>query len=354
MRTQSTADAQLPWGTRAVGPAAQLRAPQVLPDLAPPGAPPLIAGAPAEGFTTYMGWPVRADGKDALLGLLNLYWRSAADALSPERHALLDNLTRAIATVLERRGLLARIATCDRVIDQFHAHKTRLLSLMGHQMRTPITSIAGFAQLMLRRSPDPTSAFARYADTILNEARRLTFVVDNVLELSRLEDSLVAMELRAFDLRALLEELRHDSLLQGVTGLGGLTWALPDSLPIVVGDPLRLKQALIALIRRAHARASAGAPPIQITADVVTQDRAHAVDLVLGTPVAGQVVTSDEGLMELIDLRSAVDSQEAQEDELALYTAMQLVDAMGAHLRIEMGATGDACYVVTLPVVEEK
>jgi hypothetical protein len=40
MRTQSTADVQLPWGTRAVGPAAQLRAPQVLPDLAPPGAPP--------------------------------------------------------------------------------------------------------------------------------------------------------------------------------------------------------------------------------------------------------------------------------------------------------------------------
>ena len=33
---------------------------------------------------------------------------------------------------------------------------------------------------------------------------------------------------------------------------------------------------------------------------------------------------------------------------------MQLVDAMGAHLRIEMGATGDACYVVTLPVIEEK
>ena len=354
MRTQSTADAQLPWGTRAMGPAAQLRGPQVLPDLAPPGGPPAIAVAPAEGFTVYMGLPVRADGKDALLGLLNLYWRSAAGDLSPERQALLDNLTRAIATVLERRGLLARVATCDRVIDQFHAHKTRLLSLMGHQMRTPITSIAGFAQLMLRRSTDPASPFVRYADTILNEARRLTFVVDNVLELSRLEDSLVAMELRAFDLRALLEEMRHDSLLQGVTGLGGLAWALPDSLPIVMGDPLRLKQALIALIRRAHARAPSGAGPIQVTAGVVSHERTHAVDLMLGTPLTGTVVTSDEGLMELIDLRSAVDSQEAQEDELALYTAMQLVDAMGAHLRIEMGATGDACYVVTLPVVEEK
>ena len=185
---------------------------------------------------------------------------------------------------------------------------------MGHQMRTPITSIAGFAQLMLRRAPDPTSPFVRYADTILNEARRLTFVIDNVLELSRLEDSLVAMELRAFDLRALLDEMRSNSLLQGVTGLGGLTWALPDSLPIVMGDPLRLKQALIALIRRAHARAPSGAGPIQVTANVVTHERTHAVDLMLGTPLSGTVVTSDEGLMELIDLRSAVDSQEAQED----------------------------------------
>jgi signal transduction histidine kinase len=354
MHTQSTADAQLPWGTRAVEPAAHLRAPQVLPDLAPPGGPPLIAVAPAEGFTAYMALPVRADGKDALLGLLNLYWRSAAADLAPERQALLVNLTSAIAAVLERRVLAARIATCDRVIDQFHAHKTRLLSLMGHQMRTPITSIAGFAQLMLRRSPDPTSAFARYADTILNEARRLTFVVDNVLELSRLEDSLVAMELRAFDLRALLEELRHDSLLQGVTGLGGITWTLPDSLPVVMGDPLRLKQALIALIRRAHARAEAGADPIRVTACVVTYERTHAVDLLLGTPGTDQAVTSGEGLMELIDLRSAVDSHEAQEDELALYSALQLVEAMGAHLRIELAATGDACYVVTLPVVEEK
>ena len=354
MHTQSTADAQLPWGTREVGPAAGWRGAQVLPDLALPGGPPLIAAAAAEGFTTYMGLPVRADGKDALLGLLNLYWRDAGPDLSPERQDLLENLSRAIAAVLERRALAARIATCDRVIDQFHAHKTRLQSLMGHQMRTPITSIAGFAQLMLRRAPDPNSAFARYADTILTEARRLTCVVDNVLELSRLEDSLVAMELRAFDLRALLEEIRGDALLQGVTGLGGVTWALPGHLPVVVGDPLRLKQALIALIRRAHARAPSGAGPIQVTTNVVAQERTRAVDLMLGTPLTGTVVTSDEELMELIDLRSAVDSQEAQEDELALYTAMQLVDAMGAHLRIEMGATGDACYVVTLPVVEEK
>jgi signal transduction histidine kinase len=354
MRTQSTADAQLPWGSRAVGPAAQLRAPQVLPDLALPGGPPLIAAAAAEGFTTYMGLPVRADGKDALLGLLNLYWRSPPADLSPEREALLENLTRAIAAVLERRGLDARIATCDRVIDQFHAHKTRLQSLMGHQMRTPITSIAGFAQLMLRRAPDPAGPFARYADTILAEARRLTCVVDNVLELSRLEDSLVAMELRAFDLHALLEEIRGDALLQGVTGLGGVTWTLPGSLPIVMGDPLRLKQALIALVRRAHARAPAGAGPIQVAGGVVAHERPPAVELTLGTPVTGTTVTSGEDLMSLIDLRSAVDSQEAQEDELALYTAMQLVDAMGARLRIELAPTGDACYVVTLPVVEEK
>ncbi|HMA37288.1 MAG TPA: histidine kinase dimerization/phospho-acceptor domain-containing protein [Chloroflexia bacterium] len=352
MQTRATADALLPWGTRAAAPLRALAGPQLLPGLRTAGAPPAVRAAAAEGFDTYLGLPVGDAQSHPARGLLTLYWRRPLRALDADTQMILQGLAHAVAALLANNAQQLHYASCDRVVEQFHQHKARMLSLIGHQLRTPITSISGYAQLMLRRA-EPGSSAVRYADTILQESRRMGYLIDNVLELSRLEEALIALRLHPFDLHALLADLRGDPTWCAVAGAPGLAWHLPDTIPIVVGDPLRLKQALLALLRRVVTQDRRAPAPVPILARLAPAGAPTTVEIVLGAAHPTSVVPTDADPLAGIDLRNAVDSQTAQDDELALYAALQLLAAMGADLRITRDAAGQTAYVVALPLLEE-
>ena len=351
MSTRVPAGAQLPWGTRAAAPLRAMAGPRLSRDLQAAGHP-LIPMAAAEGFMTYLGLPFPGAHGGPPLGLLNLYWRQDHDPISADTLARLDSITQALAVTLAQSALQERSKTCDHLIDQFQDHKGRTLALMAHQLRTPITSISGFAQLLLRRAPDSANPINRYADTILAEARRLGVLVDNIIELSQLEGSLMVMQVRPFDLVALLQELLGDSSLRGLIAGGAAALELPAQVPIVSGDPLRLKQALGTLLRRAAGPAPPAAPaPIRV--HIATAEGHPVVEIVLISQVAQPPAGSIADLLTALDLRDVIDSQHVQDDELALYMALQFLRGMGAELRIVTAGGGPTSYVVTLPVLEE-
>jgi hypothetical protein len=353
MRTRALADSQLPWGTRSAAPLQHIERPLWIHGLRSQTGPPAIPGARAEGLQTYLGMPWRNLKSQNVAGLLNLYWRTSRAELNPQRMAVLESLSRAGAVLLEQSALREFGVNCDRLIAQFQAHKAQTLSLMSHQLRTPITAVSGFAQLLLRRSPDPSSPVGRYAETIQTECKRLNVLVDNVLELSRLEGVLIALRTRPFNLLSLLHELRTDPLLRDQMEGGLLAWDLPDRLPVVLGDPLRLKQALLTLLRRDDAHPVPGGRARHVTVRVVEGAGAPAVEITLDTADVVPVAESLDALLTALDLQQVIDSHLAREAELPLYAALQFLHAMGATARKEQDAGGQAHYVVTLPVLEE-
>ncbi|HUS16089.1 MAG TPA: GAF domain-containing sensor histidine kinase [Chloroflexia bacterium] len=353
MHSRAAAGAQLPWGSAAAAPVRAMSEPLRLVDLLAQDAPARIGIAADEGLCAYYAFPLRVSASGDPLGLLNLYWPEPAVTLDEDQRLLLQGLTHAVAATLLQHELAEHQAACDRLVEQFHAHKVRMVSLIGHQLRTPVTSISGYAQLMLRREQDPKSSTARYAETILSSSRRMGHLIDNVIELSHLEDTLVAMQQRPFDLHALLDDLRSDPMVQSASGRR-LAWEMPDDLPAVIGDPLRFKQALLALLRRAGSLAGTAGEPLLVRAQRVHGSRPPAVEVAIGETGEPERVTTGEDVLALIDLRSAVDSQSDRDDELALYTALQLLQGMQANLRIETDAAARTAYVVELPVVAEK
>lgn len=353
------ADALVPWASRSTAPLQRMDHPHwmVYPAMNGTAAPAAGAAAPPAiaraGFRTYLAVPLHSVMGD-LVGLLNLFWRSEAVTLGEQEWSLLESLARMQAAVLALDLLADRIEGCDRALGQFQNHKARVGSLIGHQLRTPITSITGYAQLLLRRAPDPTGPVARYADTILAESRRLSLLIDNVIELSRLEGALVGMEWRAFDLEALLQDMHADSALRSLVPLDSLAWDVPDHLPIAVGDPLRLKQALVALLQRAQAATPEEAGPAGFAVRPVPTPEGPALEIRIRSGETGAPATTAADLLLLIDLRTVIDNPNAQSSDLALYTALQLLGAMGADLRVEVGAGGQTCYVVTLQALAEE
>ena len=337
--------AQVPWAARTAPPLPDLTPLRLFRHLNTPNGLPLPAAA-AVDLQTYLALAVQSVGTGRLLGLLNLYWRDDVAVLDPEKAALLGSLTSAIAAALEDSDLAVRQSQCERTLDQFHRHKARLQSVIGHQLRTPITSIGGYAQLLQRRTPDPTSPIARYATTILTESRRMEAVIDNVMELARLDEAVVGIQIRPFDLVALLTDLANDTALRLQVG-GAVTWDLPDTLPTVLGDALRLKQALLALLRRHSAQPSARLLPLIVRAAVVADPPAVEIRLGQAAPAALWLGAAETLLT--LDLRKAVDSPQAQIDELPLYSAMQLLEAMNAEFAVARDSAGATAYRLTLP-----
>ncbi len=337
--------AQVPWAARTPPPSQDLTPQRLFRHLNTPNGLPLPAVVTLD-LHTYVALPVQSAGTGRLLGLLNLYWRDDIAALDAEKEALLGSVTSAVVAALEDSDLALAQRQCARTLDQFHRHKARLQSVIGHQLRTPITSIGGYAQLLQRRTPDPTSAVARYADTILTESRRMEAVIDNVMELSRLDEALVGIEVRPFDLAALLADLAGDTALRLQVG-GAVTWDVPDTLPTVVGDALRLKQALFALLRR-H-RAQQPMHPLPVIARASIAANRPVVEIRLGQVAPAALWVGSAETLIMLDLRKAVDSPQAQTDELPLYSAIQLLDAMNAEFAVATDSAGATGYRVTLP-----
>ena len=82
--------------------------------------------------------------------------------------------------------------------------KSELVATVSHELRTPLTGVLGFAELLMHHDLDADSRL-RYTQTIHSEARRLTALVDDFLDLQKIEAGRFTLALDSFDLGELLQ-----------------------------------------------------------------------------------------------------------------------------------------------------
>src|SRR5947209_10307289 len=143
------------------------------------------------------------------------------------------------------RGLLLRDVTRERELDEF---KTALLAAVGHELRTPLAAIKGYASTLLQEDVTwPLADQRHFLQTISGEADRLARLVSNLLDLSRQEAGLLLLNrvpIQVQDLVAkTIERLSHP----GVT----ISLHIPDNLPLVNVDSGRIEVVLHNLVANA-------------------------------------------------------------------------------------------------------
>lgn len=211
--------------------------------------------------------PIRIEGKP--FGVVEIYYDEPR-AVSPEDVELLDALsdTAAIALrnattyarILDQSAQLARRATeltrqqekMARLNDELrraNVLKSQFLSNVSHELRTPLTSIIGFSSILLRgrRGEELSERQRDNTERILSAARRLVTIVNDVLDLSRIEAGRLDVFRREVDLRALLEGLRDELEPQARARGLELRVEIADDAATVVTDGDRLRQVLVNL-----------------------------------------------------------------------------------------------------------
>ena len=144
------------------------------------------------------------------------------------------------------RTIVIREVTAEREAERL---KNDLMATVSHELRTPLASIVGFTELLLMREPDPGTR-RQALQTIHGEARRLSELIDDFLDLQRIaERGRLPLERRRVDLGPLVADQARVFAAQ--SDAHTLDVRMPDDPLLTEADPSRLKQVLANLFSNA-------------------------------------------------------------------------------------------------------
>lgn len=240
------------------------------------------------------------------------------------------------------RGMIWQDVTADREVDRM---KSSLIATVSHELRTPLAAIKGYATTLLAEDvewdPEAQREFLR---TISDETDRLTNLVNNLLDLSRIEGGTLKVCKEPVDLAGLIE--RAAALVPGLTP-ERFQVHLPNDLPLVPLDAQRIEVVLRNLLENAVKYGEAGTP---ITVSV-TQEGGEVIVRVMdegpGIPpehipyVFESFYRVEDGL-----------ARSRSGAGLGLAIARGFVEAHGGRIWVEPRAKG-TCLAFSLPLEEQ-
>jgi len=220
------------------------------------------------------------------------------------------------------------------------------LANVSHELKTPLTSIQGFAQALLDGAAATPEAIQRSANIIYAEADRMRRLVEGLLDLARLDAGLRTLSRTSLDLRLLLlavtEKFGPRAQEKGVS----LVAELPPALPAMAGDADRLAQVFTNLVDNALKHTPSGGK--------VTVTAAPAPGWVeVGVSDTGPGIPSED-LSRIFERFYQVDKSRAGRAGvgLGLTISKEIVEAHGGSLRAESVVGLGSRFVARLPLVK--
>jgi signal transduction histidine kinase len=227
--------------------------------------------------------------------------------------------------------------------------KSEFLATMSHELRTPLNAILGFSEILKSQLPTANKEETRreYADSIWLSGHHLLNIVDDVLDMSKVEAGEMVLERESFDPVTLLESclrlVEKQAEKQGVT----LDSNIAGALPAAHGDERRIKQVLINLLSNA----------VKFTPE------GGRISVWLGPAAGGdlQFSVSDSGIGiapehvgQLFSEFYQVDSTSTRRFEgtgLGLVITQRLCHMLGGEIRVTSAAGQGSIFTIELPAV---
>lgn len=144
---------------------------------------------------------------------------------------------------LELQEQAVQLEASRKKLMQLDELKSDFVSLVSHELRTPLTSIIGFSRTLMTL-PLGTEQHRKYLGIIESEGKRLAGLVEEYLDMSKIESGHIALRLAPVDVVSLVQEV-VEQIQSGSAGC--ITTDLPAELPAVTGDVGRLKRVLLNL-----------------------------------------------------------------------------------------------------------
>ncbi len=226
--------------------------------------------------------------------------------------------------------------------------KDEFLATVSHELRTPLTSILGALGLLAvgAGGPLPEAALA-LADVAKRNGDRLSHLIDDVLDLTKLEGNRMPLHLRLVELAPLIREAVSANAAYAQRAAIHIVFEDSDPGGRVQVDPERFLQIMANLLSNAIKHSPKGKT---VRVLLIQEHKQVQVEVVDEGP--GIAVGFKKRLFEKFSQADGSDRRAVGGTGLGLYISRMLVEKMGGTIQADSGATGGATFRVTLPSLE--
>ena len=294
------------------------------------------------GYRTLLGVPMMSD--DVPIGAIGI-WRTAVDPFTEKEIEVVETFAAQGAVAIVQVELVAQLEEKNRQLEVASRHKSQFLAQMSHELRTPLNAVIGFSGVLLERTfGELNEKQEEYLGDILESGRHLLSLINDVLDVSRVEAGRMELELRDLEVQRMIEDALI--LVRGQAAKRGQTVALdvdPD-VPQARGDERRIKQVVANLLGNAvkftpeGGRIVVGARRVDDTVQVFVSDNGIGV-------AAGD----QERIFEAFSQASAGPQPKPEGTGLGLTLSRQIVELHGGRLWLESRAGEGSTFTFSLP-----
>jgi signal transduction histidine kinase len=241
----------IPRGQGLVSRAAELRQPVQVPDIAVEGAyeSPMREPLLRYGYRAILTVPLILEAE--VIGAIGVS-RKTPGEFAPEIVRVLMTFATQSTLAIQNARLFREIADKSRQLEVASQHKSEFLANMSHELRTPLNAIIGFSEVLLERMfGDVNDKQTEYLQDIMESGRHLLSLINDILDLSKIEAGRMELELTDLNLgQAILNAL---TLIRERAGRRGIALhkAVDDRLGQIRGDERKIKQVLLNLLSNA-------------------------------------------------------------------------------------------------------
>ena len=294
------------------------------------------------GYRSVLAVPLLSEQR--ILGVLTV-WRQAAGLFPKEVVNLLQTFAGQSTLAIQNARLFREIADKSRQLEAASRHKSEFLANMSHELRTPLNAIIGFSEVLAERMfGDVNEKQAEYLQDILSSGRHLLSLINDILDLSKVEAGRLELELGRFHLPTALENaltlVRERATRHGIT----LTQTVDEWLGDIVADERKVKQILLNLLSNAVKFTPEGGR-VALTTTVVD----GAITIAVSDTGIGIAPEDQAAIFEEFRQVGRDDTRTQEGTGLGLSLAKKFVELHGGRIWVQSHVGQGSTFSFTLP-----
>jgi signal transduction histidine kinase/HD-GYP domain-containing protein (c-di-GMP phosphodiesterase class II) len=303
---------------------------------------------------TLVGVPVVVG--TSLLGVAVIGYRSEF-ALSDRRRRALLFLSDQIGLAVDRIRTRTELDTTRKQLEEsvltlrrVDEAKSDLISIVSHELRTPLTAIKAYTETLLDNLGSPTFTMQeKFLQIVNEECDRLSRIVNDVLDLSRMESGRRRLKAEPIELSRLLEEVEPTILPELLHKSARIQYDLAPDLPRLEADPDLIKQVLVNLISNAAKFTRPGT-------DVMVRASRHGERMLVAVEDHGKGISGDKlaRVFERFYRIEDDDMERVHGTGLGLAIVKNVVELHGGAVRVESVVGEGSRFLIDLPLRQQR
>ena len=299
--------------------------------------------ARAQGHRTVMATPLMREG--VAIGVIVMR-RNEVHPFSDKQIALLETFASQAVIAIENVRLFTELQERTSQLQVANRHKDEFLANMSHELRTPLNAIIGFSEVMLERMfGELTDKQEEYLNDILSSGRHLLSLINDILDLSKIEAGRMELEVTDFNLPVAIDNaltLVHErAARRGLT----LTQDVDERLGDFRGDERKIKQVLLNLLSNAIKFTPEGGK-VQVRAEL----KGEVVEIAVADTGVGIAPEDQELVFEEFRQVGTDVAKKHEGTGLGLALSRRFVELHGGNLWLESEVGVGSTFTFALPV----